>query len=175
MADPVAEHDQAETHRYVFHFPEHFARTDDPHYRDFDAYHRKTRASARCYVGERIGFEDCRDAQGVLCVIDANGQMTGMELHHAHIEFAVQQGVSLAALEKDYPGVSDAESVGAWIETADNLRWICAYHHRGAAGCHTASHSDWEASQYVEGCIRAVEKAPKPTVHTPQRRAEDAP
>lgn|SRR5487761_1207760 len=163
MASPeppvVAEHDQVESHRYVFHFPPHPAREDDPHYRDFHAYHRANRAAARCHIGEHIGFEDCRDAQGVLCVVDADGQMSGMELHHAHIEFAVQQGVSLAALEKDYPGVSDPDSIGAWIETAENLVWLCAYHHRGAGGAHTASHSDWEASRYVEGCIRAAERA----------------
>jgi hypothetical protein len=29
----------------------------------------------------------------------------------------------------------------------------CAWHHRGAAGAHTASHSDYEASQYVQGLI----------------------
>jgi hypothetical protein len=146
-------HDQKAMHRYTLHFPPHPAREDDPHYRDFDAYHRKTRQAARCHVGERIGFEWCRDAQGLPCQIAGDGSMSGLELHHAHIEFSLQNGVSFAALEKDYPGVSNPDAIGGWIESADNLLWLCAWHHRGAGGAHTASHSDWEASKYVLGLI----------------------
>lgn len=149
----IPAHDQSTTHRYVMHFPPHPAREDDPHYRDFDHYHRRTRAAARCFIGERIGFSDCRDAQGNPCPPEEGGRQPGLELHHAHVEFSLQNGISLEALEKDYPGISDAESVGAWVESEANFRWLCAYHHRGPAGAHTASHSDWEASQYVLGLI----------------------
>jgi hypothetical protein len=146
-------HDQHESHSYVVHFPAHPARKDDPHYVDFDHYHRKTRPTARCYIGERIGFGDCRDAQGAPCVIE-DGKQSGLELHHAHIEFALQNGVDLAALEVDYPGVSNRDEVGAWVETAANFRWLCVFHHRAAGGAHTATHSDWEASQYVQSLIQ---------------------
>jgi len=150
----VAAHAQAETHRYVMHFPPHPAREDDPHYRDFHHYHQATRATARCHIGERIGFGDCMDAQMHPCPpADDAGEQPGLELHHAHVEFSLQQGVDLTALEKDYPGISDPSQVGAWVESAENLRWLCAWHHRGAAGAHTASHSDYEASQYVHGLI----------------------
>ncbi len=155
---PVAAHDGRQGHTYVVHFPPHPARKDDPHYVDFDHYHRKFRPTARCYVGERIGFGGCRDAQGVFCTIDGRGQMSGLELHHAHIEFSLQNGVDLAALEHDYPGISDPATVGAWIETDVNLRFLCVFHHRGAGGAHTASHADWEASQYIPGLISAVPK-----------------
>jgi hypothetical protein len=84
--------------------------------------------------------------------------MTGLELHHAHIEFALQQGVDLAALEVDYPGVSDPDAVGAWVESADNLRWLCVHHHRGPAGAHSITHSDFEAQQYVLGLVTPVER-----------------
>ncbi|MDQ2729210.1 MAG: hypothetical protein M3Y91_15435 [Actinomycetota bacterium] len=149
----VAAHTQAEGHRYVVHFPPHPARTADPHYVDFDHYHRKTRAAARCYIGERIGFGDCREAGGAPSVIDANGEQSGLELHHAHVEFSLQQGISLTALEKDYPGISNPNDLGAWVETEANFRWLCVQHHRGSGGAHTASHSDWEASQYILGLI----------------------
>jgi len=150
----VPAHDQRVKHVYVLHFPPHPPRESDPHYRDFEAYHRRTRATARCWVGERIGFQDCRDAQGRPCPPPPDGgEQPGLELHHAHIEFALQQGVDLAALERDYPGVSDPDQVGAWVESAANLRWLCAEHHRGAAGAHTAAHADWEAEQYVRGLI----------------------
>lgn len=153
MKPDVVAHDQVETHTYIVHFPPHPARPDDPHYKDFDAFHRKTRATARCHVGERVGFEACKDDQGVFCTIDANGQQSGLELHHAHVEFSLQNGISLAALEKDYPGISNPDEVGAWVETEANFRWLCVWHHRMAAGAHTASHSDFEASQYVFGLI----------------------
>lgn len=146
-------HDAKQTHHYLVHFPPHPARKDDPHFVDFDAYHRRTRSTARCYVGERIGFGDCRDAQGSPAPAPEVGLQPGLELHHAHIEFSLQNGVSLTALEKDYPGVSDATSIGEWVESETNFRWLCAHHHRGAAGAHTASHSDWEASQYIIGLI----------------------
>jgi hypothetical protein len=150
----VAAHEAAQTHHYWLHFPPHPARKDDPHYVDFDHYHRKTRAAARCYIGERIGFGECLDAQGSPCPPpDGGGEQPGLELHHAHIEFSLQNGVDLTALEKDYPGVSDPTQVGAWVESAVNLRWYCAWHHRGASGAHTATHSDFEATQYVPGLI----------------------
>jgi hypothetical protein len=43
--------------------------------------------------------------------------------------------------------------VGAWVESADNLRWLCVFHHRGPGGAHTASHADFEAELYVLGLI----------------------
>ena len=149
----VPAHDGKQTHHYLVHFPAHPARTGDPHYVDFHHYHNQTRPTARCYVGERIGFDECRDAQGNPATINDEGKQAGLELHHAHIEFSLQNGIDLAALEKDYPGVSDATDVGAWVESAINFRWLCVHHHRGPAGAHTASHADWEAAQYIRGLI----------------------
>lgn len=149
----VDAHDQTFTHHYTIHFPAHPPRTGDPHYKDFDAYHRKTRPTARCYVGQRVGFAECADVGGRPCAIDAVGTQSGLELHHAHIEFSLQNGVDLKALEVDYPGVSNADEVGAWVETAANFRWLCVYHHRGPAGAHTITHSDYEASLYVFGLV----------------------
>jgi hypothetical protein len=128
---------------------------------DFNAYHKAHRATARCFIGERIGFGDCLDAHGTPCPPPGDtGQQPGLELHHAHVEFSLQNGVSLAALEKDYPGISDPATVGAWVESAANFRWLCAGHHRGPGGAHTAAHSDWEASAYVFGLITAAGKRP---------------
>ena len=153
----VAAHEQRESHSYTVHFPPHPARQSDPHYVDFEHFHRQHRATARCYVGERIGFGECRDEHGRLCPPPGGGgQQPGLELHHAHVEFALQQGVSLEALEQDFPGISNATDVGAWVESDQNFRWLCTHHHRGPAGAHTASHSDWEAGQYVLGLISSA-------------------
>lgn len=135
----VRAHDQKISHHYLIHYPEHEPRESDPHYRDFDAYRRAHVQTAKCYIGERVGFDQCAG---------------GLELHHAVIEFSLQNGVSLTALEVDYPGVSDPDSVGAWVESGQNFRWLCAYHHRGLGGAHTLSHSDWSASQYVPGLTK---------------------
>ena len=149
----VDAHTQASSHKYYMHYPEHPARKDDPHYIDFNHYHKANRATARCYIGEHIGFGECKDSEGNPVPAPESGEQPGLELHHAVIEFSLQNGVDLVALEKDYPGISDPNDIGAWVESGTNFRWLCAWHHRGAAGAHTASHSDYSASVYIRGLI----------------------
>lgn len=156
-------HDQTETHHYIVHFPPHPARTDDPHYRDFNHFHRTYGPTARCLFAEHASLPD--DPAPTLQSaaphrhIGLGEQRAGcdvtspMELHHAHVEFALQQGVDLALLEKDYPGISSPDEVGAWVESGANFMWLCVFHHRGPGGAHTASASDWEAEKYVQGLI----------------------
>lgn len=140
----VPAHDQAITHHYVIAYPEHSARTSDPHYRDFDAIHRAWKADPakwQCAIGaHRQDFSECDLTQP-------------LELHHAHIEFSLQNGVDLKWLEVDYPGVSDPDSVGAWVESAANLEVLCVRHHRALDGVHTLAASDFEAQRYVRGLI----------------------
>lgn len=135
----VAAHEQAETRHYTMHFPPHPPREDDPHYKDFEAYRRRTHATARCQFAVETGVD-----------FECHG---GLELHHSHVEFSLQNGVDLTVLEKLYPGVSNADEVGAWVESAENLVWLCAGHHRGHGGVHTAAASDWEAEKFVRGLI----------------------
>lgn len=138
MSTPA--HDQKVTHGYVVRYPAHPPRKDDPHYKDFNAFRRRTQATAKCAVGQhRNDFSECHG---------------GLELHHAHIEFSLQNGVDLAWLEADYPGISDPNSVGAWVESADNLEWLCEFHHRGHGGVHVSSASDFEAERYVRDLIQ---------------------
>ena len=137
MSTPA--HDQKVTRSYTVHYPEHLPRKSDPHYRDFDAYRRRTKKTAKCSIGEhRNDFSECAGS---------------LELHHSHIEFSLQNGVDLKWLEKDYPGVSDPNKVGEWVESALNLLWLCEFHHRGHGGVHVASSSDFEAEKYVRGLI----------------------
>lgn len=140
----VAAHDQAETHHYTVRFPAHDAREDDPHYRDFEAVRRAWKADPerwRCAIGAHRGdFSEC--------ALDKP-----LELHHAHVEFALMNGVELTWLERDYPGISNPEEVGAWVESAENLTVLCEFHHRGHGGVHVASAADFEAERYVRGLI----------------------
>ncbi|WP_051966891.1 hypothetical protein [Kitasatospora mediocidica] len=136
----VAAHEQHVAHRYTVHYPPHPPREGDPHYRDFEHFRRRTRDNAVCHFAERR-HGDTSECDGTL------------ELHHAHVEFALTNAVDLALLEADYPGIGDPETVGAWVESADNLVWYCARHHRGPGGVHTATASDFEAEVYVRGLI----------------------
>lgn len=153
MTNITPAHTQVSQHRYIVHYPDHPARKNDPHYTDFEHYHKTHRRDARCFVGNIIGFDQCLDVNGEPVTVDDRGQQSGLELHHSHVEFSMQNGVDLQALEKFYPGISDPDKVGAWVETGDNFMWLCTFHHRGSGGAHTATASDWEAEKFVKGLI----------------------
>ena len=141
----VEEHDRKVTHSYVIHTPSHEPREGDPNYVDFNAYRRKTKDTAKCAIGEhRHDFSECS--------LDRP-----LELHHSHIEFALANDIELEWLEAVYPGVSDPDKIGAWIESAENLEWLCEYHHRSIAGIHSVAYSDYEASKFIRHLIRKVE------------------
>lgn len=145
MSEFVPAHDQPVTRHYVVRYPDHPARAEDPHYKDFEAYRRRTKGAAQCAMGARRGdFGEC----------DLSAPL---ELHHAHVEFALQNGVDLAWLERDYPGISSPGEVGAWIESAANLIWLCRACHRGPGGVHVASAADYEAERYVRSLIGKAE------------------
>lgn len=139
QAADVPAHLQHVVNSYVVAYPEHAPRAGDPHYKDFEDYRRRTKATAKCQFGTDIGDYS-------LC----GG---GLELHHSHIEFAIANAVDLKLLEARYPGVSNADEVGAWAESADNLTWLCEKHHRSHGGVHHASASDFEAEHFVRGLI----------------------
>jgi hypothetical protein len=136
-------HDQTITHRYLAHYPEHEPRDRDPHYVDFQAFRRRTQKTAQCHYG--LPLNDFTDCHG------------GLELHHSHIEFAIMNGVDLKHLEHVYPGVSNRDQVGAWVESADNLVWLCERHHRDVgAGVHDLSASDYEGSRFTDAIFGAI-------------------
>ena len=137
MAETAA-HDQHISHNYIMHFPAHYPRKEDPHYIDFEHYRKAHVKDAKCAYAD--------SASGDLCT-------TQLELHHKVIEFSLQNGVDFATLEKDFPGISDPNQVGAWVESDQNFEWLCSFHHRGHGGIHTASASDFTAEKYVKGLI----------------------
>ena len=132
----VAAHDQAETHTYRVHFPDHAPRKSDPHYHLFEEYRRRTRPTARCAMAVRYGTD-----------AHCSG---GLELHHGAVEFAVANEVDLRLVTEDFPEVTDEEAFQRWIESgASQLEWLCTHHHRGSAGVHVVSAADWAAAQYA--------------------------
>jgi hypothetical protein len=145
----VPAHDQTVTHRYIVHYPEHDEREKDPHYKDFHHFRETTKATAKCLVGlHRNDYSECFPGPEHWPV--------GLEVHHSHIEFALQNGVDLRWLEVDYPGVSNPDEIGAWVESAANLEWRCVRHHRGDGGVHSLTASDYEGVRYVRGLTSHV-------------------
>jgi len=146
----VAAHTQTHSSNYQVHFPEHGSRPKDPHYRDFNHYHKTTKNNPeiyQCAVGKRRGdFSDCT-------LVDSSGKAMPLELHHTHIEWALQNEVDLKLLEAQYPGISNPDELGAWVESGANLEWLCQFHHRGHGGAHVASASDFEGQHFVKGLI----------------------
>jgi hypothetical protein len=132
-------HDQKVTRSYYIHYPAHDPRETDPHYGAFEAFRRATKDTAKCHMAEATG--DSSHCQG------------GLELHHARIEFALQNGVDFELLAKDFPSLKDPSQINAWIESPENLRWYCEFHHRGHGGVHVAAAADFEASFYVKGLL----------------------
>ena len=146
-------HSQQVTNHYSLAYPEHAPRANDPHYAAFNAFHAANQGTAVCYVGHRVGLDECRDAQGKPVVQPAQGN--GLELHHRILEFAVLNAVDLAALEVDFPNLTDPEKVATWAETDANFLWLCAKHHRSMTGIHHAAAADFEASLYVQNLLTA--------------------
>ena len=137
-------HDQTVSHRYLIHFPDHAPRESDPYYSDFHAYkrNRRTAGTYTCDFAVEHRGGDTSECDLV----------KPLECHHRIIEFATLNAVDLSLLEKDYPGVSQMP-VGKWVESATNLMLLCVFHHRGHAGVHTASASDYAATFYIRGLI----------------------
>lgn len=131
-------HSQKTSHNYTMHYPEHPPRTSDPHYVDFEHYRKTHIKNAKCAFYDSANAEECTNQ---------------LELHHKIIEFSLQNGVDFAVLEKDFPGISNPNEIGAWVETDKNFEWLCSFHHRGHGGVHVASSSDFEAEKYVKDLI----------------------
>lgn len=134
-------HTQVASHRYIMHYPDHYPRPDDPHYVDFEHYRKTHVKTARCAYADSASGDQCT---------------TQLELHHKIIEFSLQNGVDFEVLERDFPGISDPNQIGAWVESDINFVWYCSWHHRGAGGVHNASSSDFEAEKYVTHLISPV-------------------
>src|ERR1019366_10512239 len=108
----TAAHSQVASHRYVMSYPWHYPRVDDPNYVDFEAFHKKHGPDARC----TFAIHGTLDGDtGPLRQTEVPHRLIGpgevraqcdtthpIELHHAHVEFSLQNGIDLVLLEKDY-------------------------------------------------------------------------
>ena len=142
MGKIVEAHDQKVSNSYTIHYPDHAPRSEDPMYRFFNLYRKHHIKDAKCYVGERVGFNHCSDGP--------------LELHHS-LEFATLNGVDPKALHKDFPNLPEdatKEEVAQWAESTETNFWfLCEKHHRGHGGIHHASYADFHSAMYVPGLL----------------------
>lgn len=123
----TAAHDQTVTLHIVEHYPAHEPRENDPHYA---AFHRARERMKRA---------------GLLRCVIAGCTFPGpIELHHSHVEFALQNGVDIGKLDEAYGLHLDEASFADWINSPANLEALCPQHHRGALGVHCLPGPVWE-------------------------------
>lgn len=138
-------HIQKIAHAYLVTYPAHGPRESDPHYKDFHKF-KADRKAARTYhcdwaVQHRDGdFSEC-------------DLTVPLEAHHSHIEWALLNEVDLALLDEAYPGLSNPDEAGAWVESAQNLELLCVNHHRRHMGKHVAAYADFEGLSFVRHLI----------------------
>jgi len=87
-----------------------------------------------------------------------------METHHAHFEWASQNGLDLKKVTADWPAISDRVSLAQWVDSEANMLVLCADHHRGQhTGIHMISYPAWLLQRY-QGDFTFIQQ---PAAHTP--------
>lgn len=115
--DEVAAHEQKFTHSYIVVYPAHAPRSSDPHKRDFDAWKQDRRHSGTYYCDFA---HEHRGGDTSECDLKHP-----LEAHHRVVELAMMNEIDFKLLEKDYPGVSNPDAAGAWIDSDQNLTLLC--------------------------------------------------
>jgi hypothetical protein len=144
----VPAHSQRFSHSYIVTYPAHAPRASDPHKRDFDAWKQDRRTAGTYYCDFA---KEHRDGDTSEC-----DMKHPLEAHHKVVELAMMNEIDFALLEEQYPGISNADAAGAWIDSDQNLTLLCSFHHRGAMGVHCASASDYGSAYYIRNLIHGV-------------------
>lgn len=138
MTNVTSAHDQVQHVEVLWHYPDHTARAEDPHFNDFETVIRRLKSQ---------GIYRC-----VICSTDQS-----VECHHSHVEYSLQNGVDLQKLNQ-FLGLhlTDADFV-AWIDSPGNLEPLCTKHHRGTEGIHLLPTPAWEALRVWKNGLPLVE------------------
>lgn len=144
--DIIVAHEQKFSHSYLVTYPAHHPRASDPHKRDFDAWKQDRRTSGTYYCD---WAHDHRNGDTSEC-----DNEHPLEAHHKVVELAMVNEVDFTLLEHDYPGISNPDAAGKWIDSDANLTLYCVFHHRGPMGVHCASYSDFGSEAYVRNLIK---------------------
>lgn len=88
------------------------------------------------------------DAPCWICGI-RHSQGGAMESHHAHFEWASQNGLDLEKVTKDWPDITDRAKLAEWVDSELNMLILCSNHHRSKfTGIHMISYPAWLLQKY---------------------------
>ena len=91
-----------------------------------------------------------------------------METHHAHFEWASQNGLDLDKVTADWPMITDREKLAEWVDSEANMLVLCATHHRGQhQGIHMISYPAWLLQRYQGDEFTFIKQTTPPRAHTP--------
>ena len=127
----IQAHIQTVTIHIAEHYPSHEPRTEDPHYKYFNAARKRL-----------------ADLGKLVCWIC--GTTEQVELHHSMVEFALSNGVDIQKFETLYPefGITTDEQFLWWVEGEGNLTPLCKLHHTGILGVHVLPYPVWEPQRF---------------------------
>jgi hypothetical protein len=97
-----------------------------------------------------------------------------METHHAHFEWASQNGLDLEKVAQDWPDLTDRAKLAEWVDSEGNMLVLCATHHRSQhQGVHMISYPAWLLQRYQGEDFTFIEQTP-PKAKVPLLSASDA-
>jgi hypothetical protein len=125
-------------------FPDHSARTEDPHYHVFNETRRRLK---------RLGKLKC-------WIDNADCSPGPIELHHSLVEYSLANIVDVEHFRELYPefGVEDDDSFLDWVNSEGNLLPLCVQHHRGVLGIHSVHYSGWIVQRVMKDGITPPER-----------------
>jgi len=117
------------TLRFALYYPEHERRSESSEYR----------ATRKTIIDERnIGCWVC-------------GVHDNRELHHFVIEWSMANAIDFKKLKKDHPEAAKYETLQKFVDSADNMRVLCAEHHRHKGyGIHMLDFPEWEVQAWLK-------------------------
>lgn len=78
------------------------------------------------------------------------GTREKLESHHYYIEWSLQNAVDWQAFIRDFPQWAKYPNVGAFVDSVDNQRILCARHHRRkGVGIHTSDYPEWQIQRWI--------------------------
>jgi hypothetical protein len=100
------------------------------------------------------------DAPCWVCAI-RHSQGGAMETHHAHFEWASQNGLDLEKVTMDWPEITDRAKLAEWVDSEQNMLCLCAAHHRCSfRGIHSISYPAWLLQRYQGEAFTFIDQSP---------------
>ena len=91
-----------------------------------------------------------------------------METHHAHFEWASQNGLDLGKVVRDWPDLTDRVKLAEWIDSEGNMLVLCAAHHRAKfTGIHMIDYPCWLLQRYEGADFTFIDQGDVPVARVP--------